>query len=75
MSIPFKNPSLRNHLVCAKYAHTTTVIKESLNTVRKNYDKDNLQDENLRKNKSIVDDRELEKIVKGKFSVKEKVGF
>lgn len=29
----------------------------------------------LRKNKSIVDDRELEKIVKGKFSVKEKVGF
>ena len=25
--------------------------------------------------KSIVDDRELEKIVKGKFSVKEKVGF
>ena len=31
--------------------------------------------ERLRKNKSIVDDRELEKIVKGKFSVKEKVGF
>ena len=30
--------------------------------------------ERLRKNKSIVDDRELEKIVKGKFSVKEKVG-
>ena len=25
--------------------------------------------------KSIVDDRELEEIVKGKFSVKEKVGF
>lgn len=31
--------------------------------------------ERLRKNKSIVDDRELEKIVKGKFSVKEKVCF
>ena len=31
--------------------------------------------ERLRKNKSIVDDRELEKIVKGKFSVKGKVGF
>lgn len=31
--------------------------------------------ERLRKNKSIVDDRELEKIVKGKFSAKEKVGF
>lgn len=31
--------------------------------------------ERLRKNKSIVDDRELEKIVKGKFSVKEKIGF
>ena len=31
--------------------------------------------ERLRKNKSIVDDRDLEKIVKGKFSVKEKVGF
>lgn len=31
--------------------------------------------ERLRKNKSIVDDRELEKTVKGKFSVKEKVGF
>ena len=31
--------------------------------------------ERLRKNKSIVDDRELEKIVKGKFSVKEKVGI
>ena len=28
--MPFKNPSLRNHLVCAKFAHTTTVIKESL---------------------------------------------
>ena len=31
--------------------------------------------ERLPKNKSIVDDRELEKIVKGKFSVKGKVGF
>ena len=29
----------------------------------------------LGKTKSIVDDRELEKIVKGKFSAKEKVGF
>lgn len=49
---PLKS-SLRNHLVCAKYAHTTTVIKESLNTVRKKtYDKDNLQDENPRNESS-----------------------
>ena len=50
--MPFKNPSLRNHMVCAKYAHTTTVIKESLNTVEKNYDKGNLKDENPRNESS-----------------------
>ena len=43
----FKEGELDRNITCAKFAHITTVIKESLNTVRKNYDKDNLQDESL----------------------------